>query len=379
MRSKKFLIGFTAILAIFTMTLFVASTWAATQEKVLYSFNPAGGADGAAPWAGVIFDTAGNLYGTTSGNGTVFELTPTADGGWTEKVLHQFQSWDGSDPEGGLVFDAAGNLYGTTAEGTQSGWGTVFELTPVGGGNWTMKTLHSFESYSDGAYPTASLIFDAAGNLYGTTEGGPNGLNGGGMVFQLVRSNPPGENWTEGTLHSFGYPDGAHPYASLVFDRAGNLYGTTAFGGAYGGHSGYGIVFELTPSAGGGWTETVLHNFNFSNSDGPNPLSTLIIDAAGNLYGTTSAGGTGGAGTVFELTALQRAEGGRRRCCTIFTWHRRSCSPRRDDQDAAGNLYGTTSGGGTHGAGTVFRLKPTGTRAGRRTCSITSTRWHGRD
>src|ERR1039458_6939697 len=173
--------------------------------------------------------------------------------------------------------------------------GTVFELTPQAGGGWTETVIHSFGSGTDGAGPWAGLIFDAAGNLYSTTKGG--GTYNGGTVFELTPQ--AGGGWTEQVLHSFqGGADGAQPYAGLIFDAAGNLYGTTYFGGAYGY---YGTVFDLTPAAGGTWTEKVLYNFS-GFPDGINPVGGLIFDGTGNLYGTTYLGGTYGKGTLFELT-----------------------------------------------------------------------------
>src|ERR1035438_1221071 len=182
MRGKRLSIRLRAVLAIFAAALFVASTWAAAQEKVLHNFNH-DGTDGWRPEAGLIFDAAGNLYGTTSqggssGVGTVFELTPATGGTWTEKVLHSFGGGaDGGYPEAGLILDAAGNLYGTTQWGGTSTVGAVFELTPAAGGTWTEKVLHSFlNDGTDGVNPVAGLIFDGAGNLYGTTyQGGTYG------------------------------------------------------------------------------------------------------------------------------------------------------------------------------------------------------------
>jgi uncharacterized repeat protein (TIGR03803 family) len=422
MRGKRFSIGLRAALAIFTVTLSVTSTWAATNwnEKVLHSFNgtdgggpfaglifdaagnlygtttsggtfgygtvfeltptPGGGwteqvlysfchdffcTDGEAPYAGLIFDAAGNLYGTTelggtNITGTVFELTPAAGGGWTEQVLYNFQhnGTDGYHPEAGLIFDAAGNLYGMTAGGGTHDVGTVFELTPTAGGGWAETVLHTFGNGADGVYPAGDLIFDAAGNLYGMTYDG--GDYDSGTVFELTPT--AGVGWTETVLHSFNNngTDGIKPPAGLIFDAAGNLYGTTRYGGTYG----YGTVFELTPTAGGGWTETVLHSFG-NGTDGTSPYASLIFDAAGNLYGTTLDDGYFGCpgdthcGTVFELTPA--AGGG----WTEKVLHSFSNSPDGADPflaglifDAAGNLYGTTSGGGTYGGGTVFELSP---------------------
>ena len=216
----------------------------------------------------------------------------------------------GSGP-GTLIMDAAGNLYGTTwmggayytcaPGGPPTGCGTVFELTPQADGSWVEKVLHSFGNGADGAYPDAGLILDAAGNLYGTTESG-GGPGNYGTVFELARTHANAVGWTEKVLHSFGNgTDGSDPYAGLIIDAAGNLYGTTINGGTYG----YGTVFELTPT-GGGWTEQVLHSFNNDGTDGANPIEGVIIDAAGNLYGTTENGGPYGTSsypgdTVFEI------------------------------------------------------------------------------
>jgi uncharacterized repeat protein (TIGR03803 family) len=174
----------------------------------------------------------------------VFELTPSMGGGWSEKVLHNFgQGSDGSQPVGGLIFDAAGRLYGTTQVGGSFYHGTVFELTPEPGGDWTEKVLHNFSGGADGAVPNVGLIFDAAHNLYGTTDLG--GAYGWGTVFELAPSpHAVGGGWTAQVLHNFGQgSDGADPYGTLIFDPAGNLYGVTEYGGAY--HFYDGTVFEL--------------------------------------------------------------------------------------------------------------------------------------
>jgi uncharacterized repeat protein (TIGR03803 family) len=302
---------------VFELTPSGGGNWA---ETVLYSFcSQANCADGMTPQAGLIFDAVGDLYGTTyqggtfashcnSGCGTVFELTPTAGGGWTGAVLYSFGGLpDGSNPTAGLIFDAAGNLYGTANYGGVVGEGTVFELTPSGGGNWAETVLYSFCSQSDcvdGSVPAAGLIFDAAGNLYGTAIGGGNYQ--GGTAFELTPT--AGGGWTEEVLHSFGNgTDGFWPHAGLIFDARGNLYGTTR-GAFYYECTGInhfpncGTVFELTPTAGGNWTETLLHRFNNNGTDGFWPYAGLIFGTTGNLYGTTLSGGTYGFGTVFELT-----------------------------------------------------------------------------
>jgi len=359
MRGKIFSIGLAAALAIFAVTQLVTSTWAATQEKVLHNFKN-NTKQGNTLYAGLIFDAAGNLYGTTAsggdyGVGTVFELMPKAGGGWTETVLHNFKNngRDGEGPYAGLIFDAAGNLYGTTASGGNYGVGTVFELTPKAGGGWTEKVLHNFEnSGKKGNTPYAGLIFDAAGNLYGTTVSG--GYYGVGTVFELTPQ--AGGGWTETVLHNFknNTEQGNTLYGGLIFDGAGNLYGTTVNGGYYG----VGTVFKLTPKAGGGWTETVLHNFDDNGTDGYSPYASLIFDAAGNLYGATTEGGNG-YGTVFELTP--KAGGG----WTEKVLYRFNGLDGLEPYaslifDAAGNLYGTTVAGGTQGYGTVFELTYTG-------------------
>src|SRR5664280_881041 len=296
MRGKTVPIGLMATLAIFAAILFVTSTGAAAEEKVLHSFN-SNDTDGTNPQAGLIFDAAGNLYGTTKNGGgpndagTVFELTPGAGGTWTEKVLWSFGTGtDGSDPFGALIFDAAGNLYGTTSLGGTSHSGIAFELTPAGGGTWTEKVLHTFGSGTDGVNPQAGLTFDGAGNLYGTTNGG--GTYNHGTVFELMPAG--GGNWTESVAHSFGNgTDGAAPAAGLLLDGAGHLYGTTYLGGSYGG----GTVFRLNAQ------ELVLL-YSFSGTDGANPAAGLVLDGGGNLYGTTYSGGDFASyGTVFEITS----------------------------------------------------------------------------
>jgi uncharacterized repeat protein (TIGR03803 family) len=300
-----------ALLAVvFGFLTIAAPLFAASKEKVLHSFNP-NRKEGAYPAAGLVLDEAGNLYGTAyqgSLAGTVFQLAPGKNGKWTTKVLHSFgYGKDGSYPLAGLIFDAAGSLYGTTSDGgaygsgcSGQGCGTVFKLTPGANGKWTEKVLHSFGHGKDGFFPHAGLIFDAAGNLYGTTTYG--GAFGPGTVFQLT----PGANdkWTEKILHSFNRRDGIAPRASLIFDAAGNLYGTTENGGA----DNQGVAFELSRPTNGEWTVKVLHSFNKNGRDGYEPLGDLVLDGAGNLFGMTYWGGSsgcdgdGGCGTVFEIT-----------------------------------------------------------------------------
>jgi uncharacterized repeat protein (TIGR03803 family) len=283
----------------------------------------------------------------------VFELTPKTGGGWVEKVLHSFgHGKDGQLPECNLIFDAAGNLYGTTVGGGAHGGGIVFELLPQTNGSWTETVLHNFGASPAGGFnPHAGLIFDPSGNLYGTTNGG--GSHGTGMVFELMPK--PGGGWTEKLLHSFtaNGKDGFPPYAGLILDAAGNLYGTTQAGGLYD----YGTVFELTPTVQGGWSEKILHNFNQNGTDGIDVFSGLVFDAAGNLYGTTAAGGSFGYGIVFELTP---ATGGAWNETVLHSFDLTDGATSWSGLifDAVGNLYGSSVGGGPHNNGTVFKLIP---------------------
>jgi uncharacterized repeat protein (TIGR03803 family) len=342
--------------------------------KVLHSFQYPKGHDGWSPAGSLVFDAAGNLYGTTqlggtgrcaeafgnvTGCGTVFELSPTSGGRWTEKALYSFQdsTTDGQLPAAGLIFDGFGNLYGTTGEGGAYYGGTVFELTPAAGGGWTETLVHEFGNGTDGEYPEAGLIVDGAGNLYGTTESGGNYCECG-TVFELMSA---GGSWTETVLYNFkdNGTDGYNPFAGLALDGAGNLYGATYQGGAYA----YGAVFELTPEAGGGWTETLPHSFDYNAKhpkDGAFPRGNVILDGAGNLYGTTAYGGiySYNGGTVFELTPA--AGGG---------WTEKLLHNFGGNEgdggapysglilNAAGDLFGTTISGGNYGDGTVFEIK----------------------
>jgi uncharacterized repeat protein (TIGR03803 family) len=263
---------------------------------VLYSFKW-DFADGAFPYAGVVLDAAGNLYGTTywggaSGLGTVFKLDTTG----AETVLHSFNGGDGSNPAD-LIRDANGNLYGTTQFGGASDAGTVFKLDTTG----AETVLHSFVGPpTDGLRPIAGLVRDAGGSLYGTTLAGGSSSNCGGGCGTVFRLDTTG---AETVLHSFAKKrrDGKFPYAGLVRDAAGNLYGTTVQGGASNNCvGGCGTVFRLDTTGG----ETLLHRFVGGSpaTDGERPGAGLVRDAAGNLYGTTPQGGAYGAGTVFKVS-----------------------------------------------------------------------------
>ena len=335
-------------------------------EKVLHNFHYFGGKGGAVLVAGVIFGSDGNLYGTASnngahGHGTVFQLTPAANGKWTENVLCDFRnSDDGNGPFADVTFDSAGHLYGTTIGGGPYGYGTVFQLTPAANGKWTEKVLHNFGKGNDGATPNSGLILDTAGNLYGTTSSG--GANPGcpefnescGTVFQLTQGTN-GE-WTEKVLHNFGIGnDGATPDASLILDTAGNLYGTT-----YSGGKGTGTVFQLTPGANGKWIEKVLYSFCSVSgcTDGANPYSGLIFDASGSLYGATTVGGATGDGVVFKLTPAAHGKWTEKVLHTFGEGKDGAFPGGGLVFDEAGNLYGTTEAGGLTGNGTVFEIMP---------------------
>jgi uncharacterized repeat protein (TIGR03803 family) len=320
----------------------------AGNETVLHSFGAIG--DGATPSAGLVQDAAGNLYGTTtSGGASNFGTVFKVDTAGKETVLYSFAGGsDGEDPIGGLILDAAGNLYGTTWSGGTFpacygiGCGTVFMLDVTG----KETVLHSFGGGGDGTNPTAGLVQDPSGNLYGTTESG--GALNLGTVFKVDTTG------AETVLYSFlGGEDGAYPYADLVRDAEGNLYGTTLYGGGSQGcpANTCGTVFKVDTAG----VESVVHAFN--GADGWNPLGGLIRDTTGNLYGTTKQGGGGDDdGTVFEVdktgteTVLYGFSGGSR------------TDPGGPFGalvlDAAGNLYSTTYSGGAFDGGIVFKLAP---------------------
>lgn len=334
---------------------FISSAWAA-EYTAIYKFRVV---DGHNPAAALIFDAAGNLYGTTVnggyyGGGTVFMLTPTPSGRWTETVIHGFGGADGIYPYGALTFDAAGNLYGTTVRGGPGiSWGTAFKLSPNPDGSWTQSVIYAFEG-DKGSDPYAGLIFDTAGNLYGTAilEGGFNCWGSGcGAVFKLTPG--PDQTWTASVVHGFDNNglDGYSPHAGLIMDGNGNLYGTTTFGGTYD----RGTVFKLMPQPDGAWAEIVL--YNFAGSDGSIPVAALFLDTAGNLYGSTSTGGTYDAGTIFRLTP--NPDGSWQHTTLHVFKGRDGASPYAGlISDVYGNLYGTTRNGGVYNSGTVFKLEP---------------------
>jgi uncharacterized repeat protein (TIGR03803 family) len=317
----------------------------------LYQF--AGGYDGAYPYGRVSLAADGSLYGTTTeggtGNcggytcGTVFHLSPpkavppSALAPWAETVIQRFTGQDGGYPTGDLMFDAAGNVYGTAA----CCGGGVYELTPSQTG-WTETVL-----YSNGAGPTGGVISDQAGNLYYISAAG--GQYGQGAVYQLFRA---GSGWSQQVLHSFNGSDGEDPQGGLIIDSLGNLYGSTALGG----YSDSGTAFELTP-AGGSWNFTSLYQFSGSpGRDEWGPEEKLAMDSTGNLYGTTRNDGPYLDGSVFKLTYV----GGNWEYTSLHAFNGSDGNEPVSGVvfDADGNLYGTTLAGGAYGFGIVWEITP---------------------
>jgi uncharacterized repeat protein (TIGR03803 family) len=395
-------------------------------QTTLYSF--AGAPDGANPAANLTFDPSGNLYGTTAsggtgqasqcppGCGTVFKLGPKSGGGWSESVLYSFTGSGGSEPFTGVVLDPQGNLYGAAPyTGYYNGWGMIFELSPTGP-TWTETTLYTFSGGTDGGAPASTPILDSAGNLYGSV--GYVSGNSTGLVYEL---SPGANGWTEKVLYRFsGGNDGGEPSSMLLMDSNGNLYGTTALGGC----QGQGTIFEMSPSAGGSWTERALYCFKYNTGDGADPSGTIAFDAAGNLYGTTQDGGAYFYGTAYQLRRDGSGEWsehvitsfsdgvdgaypesgvyvdasgnvyaatpiGASPACKFTGWYDPGCgavvklSPRSGGPwqstvisqfgstdgaiplasliaDSFGNYYGTTSAGGAYAYGEVYRLSPSG-------------------
>jgi len=339
----------------------------AQTYRVIYNFT--GGADGATPASGLAIDRGGNLYGTASaggsGNGTVFRLHP-AGSGWLFSSLYTFQGGaDGQTPMGAVTVGPDGALYGTTEFGgpihhvCSIGCGTVFNLKPPptrpvsAFSPWVKTIIYSF-SFGDGAFPLSEVIFDAAGNLYGTTYGGELGGDCDGAPCSTCGSNcgmayeltPTNHGWVDTVLFNFNDDTGSNPSAGLVFDNAGNLYGVTPTGGL----GALGTVFQLIPSA-SGWTESTLHSFQ-GMGDGGNPAGTLAYDSgAGALYGGSP--GFSYPGSVFTMTPSGSF-------ISDYTFGTGDGPSAGVSRDAAGNLYGTTTQGGPYNQGMVFKLTPSG-------------------
>jgi hypothetical protein len=375
-------------------------------ETLLYEFQGKGANDGESPNSGLIMDKSGNLYGLTAyggtgnctllglsaGCGTVYKLSPPKQkgGAWTETILYSFPSaTQGYVPIGDLVFDSAGNLYGSTLFGGTKGTtcdpdyggqcGVVFEIRPPKkkGGAWTQKVLHNFagvetgHDFGDGASPNGGLVLDSEGALYGTTYYGGNNIKGEcqggtagtgcGIVFKLVPPTQKGVGWAQKVLHQFDAKDGDNSAAGVIFDRDGDLYGTTTAGG----QNGYGLVFQLKKPSGnlGIWTESVLHAFN--DVDGVNPSAALVFDSSGNLYGTAAGPMSRSAqGDVFRLRPPSRQDG--RWGFTVlytFTGQPDGAFPAAGLVSKGNGLFSTTESGGTGtcvygGCGTVFEVEP---------------------
>jgi len=321
-------------------------------ETVLHNFGCY--ADGKNPHGGVTFDRGGNLDGTTvaggsggscgsDGCGILFQLTSK-----TENVLHNFTGGrDGFGPGDGVVFDPAGNVYGMTPDGGAHSQGTIYEVWRAGR-QWREKVIHAFTGGADGGVGSLGLLLrDAAGDLYGVTETG--GAHGAGTVFKLHATSK--RRWNLTTLYAFkGEPDGGSPYGGLVAAANGDLYGTTYYGGA----GGLGSVFELARGTHGRYRERVLYSFR-GGGDGSSPTATLTLEN-GELYGTTSAGGGScGCGTLFKVGARS----GRESALHAFGSGSDGAYPYYGlTLDASGNLYGATVAGGAFGQGTVYEFMP---------------------
>ena len=336
------------------LLMFAAASAQAQNLTALYSFT--GGADGDSPYAGITFDQQGRIYGTTAyggahQQGVVYRLVH-AIAGWVESPIYSFgppQSEDGNTPLARVVFGPNGLLYGTTEAGGVQGCGTVFSLQPPATAcktalcPWRENVLHSFSCGADGAFPGyGDLVFDQAGNIYGTAF---NGGMGGGVVFKLT---PSGSGWTESVLWNFSYDtDGAYPAGGVIFDNAGNLYGTTTLGGSHGD----GTVYELSPTQ-SGWTETTL--YAFTNNDGTGSGS-LIRDAHGDLFGIA---GFEEPGDAYQLTAQNGS--------WSFTLLQSFSGVLNEGPvapatfDSQGDLYGPLPTGGSDQEGEIFKLTPSG-------------------
>src|SRR5580698_3401818 len=344
-------VGFSSIAPSFarflvtTCSLFLLVPLAfATTEIVLHDFtdNP----DGAHPIFGMVFDSAGNLYGTTSNGGTgfagdVFELSPNGVGGWNYSQIYSFTDCNAACyPQGPLALDPAGNLFGTAQAGGPNNNGTVFKLTPAGG-SWSLTVLYSFgqNGIMDGSEPNGVVYFN--GGLYGTTSDG--GKYGGGTVFSVTPD--PDSDWSETVLHSFRLNniDGNNPMGGVTLDAKGNIYGTTSEGGP----NQAGTVFEVTKNPKGTWNEHILHSFDVADGDMP-WFGSLIFDQNGNLYGTTTGGGSGNYGTVFELT--RNGDSWTENVLHNFAGGEDGANPDAGVvMDPQGRIYGTTVEGGGRG------------------------------
>ena len=350
---RTFTLVFTLVTALALTVVFVQPANAQT-ESVLYNFALGSGVGGG-PYTGLITDSAGNLYGAARSDtyyGAAYELIPSSGGGWTLRILHEFTSSDGVGPSTGFTMDTAGNLYAADLSGG-NGYGAIFELKPISNGTWKVQVLYKFvNNGTDGHYPGATLTMDAAGNLYGTTQEG--GLKNVGVVFELT-PYAGGGGWKEKILYSLPYKQKLWNFSNypLTLDSAGNLYGVTDIGGA----NDVGFVFKLTPTSKGPWNLTTLFSFNSTGSAPFVPFSGVVFDSAGNLYGTTALGGTEGYGTVYQLSPSSDGTWTERDIVDFPS----SCSPACKPEsgiimDSAGNIFGTTP----YSAGIAYEVSPNG-------------------
>jgi hypothetical protein len=333
------------------------------KEEILYRFNAKGdNVGGALPDAGVIFDKAGNIYGTTAGNpnnceGNVFKLAPDSHGGWTETVLYTFTCSNGYNPDTDLVFDAQGNLFGTAQD-------EVFELMPQPSGTWRKVTLHTFRGAPDGAVLSSGVVLDSSGNIWGTTRSGGTrrcedapGTAGCGIVYKLTPA--AGGKWNETVAYEFARGGGRAVTPSRGF-RLGSA-GHSFFGTSLAGGDGMGAVFELTQSQ-KGWEQNVLYRF-IGYPDGEFPIGQLEVNSAGALFGVTYRGGKAGYGILFEVASSKRNEP-REKVLHTFAGGTDGAYPYAGViSDSQGHLYGTAGGGngtacGTYGCGTVYEVTP---------------------
>ena len=333
----------------------LSSTPAGWAHTVLYSFT--GGADGGEPYKGVTLDREGNLYGTAvtggsgsceGGCGVVYKLM-NSGGTWTQTVIHAFTGGDdGSGPGARVTVDQSGNIYGMAPTGGAYGLGTIYKILPEHNGAWNFEIIHTFTGGTDGGTGSAGRMILRNRHLYGAATTG--GTYGSGVVFALTPRRV-GE-WDFRTIYSFrGQPDGSFPYGALLFDRWGNIYGTTYYGGA----NNIGAVYQLSRPI-GEWEARVLYSFQ-GGTDGNSPISNLVFDRTGNLYGTTSEGGLG-SGTMFELSSVGGGQ-----------WAETVVHPFQGPPDGAfpyngmvvdrfGNFYGATVHGGENDEGSIYKFTP---------------------
>lgn len=348
------------IAATLSLAIFAAASLHAQTFSVVYAYT--GHNSSAHAIGGLIMDHHGNLYGTTAWGGpdapgTVYQLKRTGSGFVYNELFYVGEGADGDFPWDAPTFGPNGSLYATMNGGGTSGEGTIVNLQPPAefcrsvSCPWNATDLYNFKRASDGGNPQSGVVFDSHGNMYGAVV---NGGSGYGVVYEMT---PSGDGWAYKVIYTFtGGADGANPDSPLIFDSAGNLYGAAMSGGSHGcGGFGCGTIFKLSPS-GSGWTETTIYSFK-DGSDGSAPSGTLVTDSAGNIYGATAGSDANLGGTVFELTP----SGGNWTFTLIYDLPGSGAGPFGGvARDSAGNLYGATWGDGAYGQGNVFKLTPTG-------------------